>query len=174
MTLLVLVLISILVVAAAYRLLRGPNLPIGSLEDFEKHSYPVDLVAFENLLTSNHAQALEEHLPQNHKRIERLRKRLILAYVSCIAKNCVLVLRLGESARLNGTGAVHDASTELVREALHCRLTCLRAVVLCRLALWFDRPTGEVLADYRKVTSSLQHFTLASDPTWLSRISEKV
>jgi hypothetical protein len=87
---------------------------------------PVNLKAFRALMDRNDELVLRGKVPRSEFfRLKRHRIRVTLRYVTRIAANASMVLRMGEATRLSSTPEVADAATQMMKLARQIRLQCL-------------------------------------------------
>jgi hypothetical protein len=107
--------------ALAFRWLQAPATYLRS----------VDLEAFRNLIDPSEEQFLRAHLPPaEFRRIQRQRLRATVQYVSAVAHNAKVLLRLGQAARLSSDPSIAAAAENLVETALQLRFTAFRSLAL--------------------------------------------
>lgn len=114
MVTIVLVLISLMALLLLYAV-RGKTSPIAGLDDLVGRTRPVDIDAFRNLIDPAEEEFLRENLPAGEFRaVQRERLRAAVEYVSCAAHNAAILVRLGESARLNLDPKISEAGQQLL------------------------------------------------------------
>src|SRR2546421_5246853 len=114
----VLVLVSLTALLLMYAA-RGKTSAIGDLDDLAGRTRPVDIDAFRNLIDPAEEEFLRENLPAGEFRvIQRERLRAAVEYVSCAAHNAAILVRLGESARLNLDPKIAEAGQQLLATPL--------------------------------------------------------
>jgi hypothetical protein len=130
------IIVSILVVVAVLGVVffmlaaRGQAIAVSGVSDLSGRTQPVDLAAFRNLVDPDEAAYLRDHLTGTQfRKIQRERLRAAATYVSCVADNAAVLLRLGEAARQSQDPQVARAGEELVDTALRVRLFALLASV---------------------------------------------
>lgn len=101
---------------------------------------PVDVQALRTLMDRDDELFLREKLPHSRFcRLKRQRIRVTMNYVSRISANTSVVMRLGESARLNSDPHVAQAASQVIELATQIRLQCM--VALAKLAAEFAVPS---------------------------------
>jgi len=101
---------------------------------------PVDVQALRTLLDRDDETFLREKLPRSRFwRLKRQRILVTLRYVGRIAGNASLVMRLGETARLNPDPDVAQAAIQVMELATQIRLQCLLA--FAKLSAEFALPS---------------------------------
>jgi hypothetical protein len=89
---------------------------------------PVDLQALRTLTERDDEFFLREKLPNSRFRsLKRQRIRVTMSYVSRIAGNAAVVMRLGQEARLNPDPEVARAAAQVLEMATQIRIQCLLA-----------------------------------------------
>lgn len=142
-TTVVLVSAAFLALFVLLRLVRSRALAARWLQEPGTHLRSVDLEAFRNLIDPTEEQFLRTHLPPAEFRsIQRQRLRAAIQYVSAVAHNAKVLLRLGHAARLNSDPSIAASGESLVETALQLRFTAFRslAVLYLRIVL----PGGHV------------------------------
>jgi hypothetical protein len=159
-TTIVLVFAAFVTLVVLLRLAQKRALAIRRLQDPRVHLRSVDLEAFRNLIDPSEEQFLRLHLPPAEFRlVQRERLRAAAEYVSAVAQNAAVLLRLGQAARLNADPTIAAAAESLVDTALRLRLSALRSlpvlylgiilpgchVSLACVAERYERMTGQVV-----------------------------
>lgn len=133
-TTIVLVLASVIALAVLLHLARSRALAIRWLQNPAAHLRSVDLEAFRNLIDPHEEEFLRAHLPPaEFRRIQRERLRAMVDYVSAVAHNATVLLRLGQAARLSADPTIVASAESLVDTALRLRLTAIG----CLAVLWW-------------------------------------
>jgi hypothetical protein len=128
-------------VAIMYRAARGHAADVRSVEDLKSAAIPVDLAAFENLISPEDEQFLRERLSRKaFMRVMRKKDVAIIAYLEVFARNAALLLRMAEHSREDGSEGARSAANALANQALNLRISCLYAIWRLRLQLLV--PTG--------------------------------
>jgi hypothetical protein len=105
---------------------------IGTVDDLEGFTEPIDLRAFLNLVDPAEEEFLRANLsPQVFRRVQRQRLLAAAEYVRCAARNAALVVRLGEAASAEASMEISGIGQELVTAAI--RLRALAFLALCLL-----------------------------------------
>jgi hypothetical protein len=153
------ILIVAFVVLAALVLLRqarGRASRIKSPEDLRTQLRLVDIDAFRNLTNPTEEDFLRSHLTRSkYRKIQRQRLRATLVYVSCVANNAAVLIRMGEAARTSTNPSVVEAGTKLVNNALRLRLQTFQVKVNLYLQLvhpGLRTPSGELVSQYEQMT----------------------
>jgi hypothetical protein len=140
--------ISLVAAFLLMRVVRG-NLGaqrIQSLDDLSGKTVPVDLEAFQNLISPSEDAYLRSALPlRDYKKLRRLRTRAAVEYLGRVAHNAAVLLRLGEAAQQSESSEIADAARQLVNTALAVRINALLAIV--RLYLSLALPVGNAFCD---------------------------
>ena len=169
----VLVLISLMALLVLYAV-RGKTSPIAGLDDLVGRTRPVDIDAFRNLIDPAEEEFLRENLPAGEFRaVQRERLRAAVEYVSCAAHNAAILVRLGESARLNLDPKISEAGQQLLDTALRLRLYALLATV--RLYLGIALPgihlsAGRLVDNYQHLSSLAGQLVFMQRPDRISRL----
>jgi len=158
-TTLFLVLAAILALVVLLLLARRRALAFRRLQNPAAQLRSVDLKAFRNLIDPDEEEFLRAHLPPaEFRRIRRERLRAAVEYVSAVAQNAAVLLRVGQAARLNADPNIASSAESLVDTALRLRLTAFRSlgvlylgiilpgrhISLARVAERYEQITGQV------------------------------
>lgn len=155
-----------------YRLARGPNLVVQSVDDVVGMGYPIDLQAFATLNDPEDQRFLFSTLPPEQlQRYVRSRKRLQRAYLIQIMDNCALLMRLAEGA--HGNPQLSAAARDLKETALNCRLNALKALALLYFGGAAPAAAG-LTTKYEAVRAKFSHYCMMSAPTMTSRALQVV
>src|SRR5215471_14106533 len=101
MSTILIVLFVLLAALFVLRQVKGRASGIKSPEDLRTQLRVVDIDAFRNLTDRNEEEYLRSHLSRSqYRKIQRQRLRATLAYVSCVANNTAVLIRMGETARI--------------------------------------------------------------------------
>jgi hypothetical protein len=129
---------------------------IKSPEDLRTQLRVVDIDAFRNLTDPNEEEFLHSRLRRReYRKIQRKRLRATLAYVSCVAENTAVLIKLGENARRSSDPSIAEAGTKLVNNALQLRLQTLQVKTKVYLQIIYPgmrTPSGELLSQYEQMT----------------------
>jgi hypothetical protein len=156
MTVLLISLSSLVLVLIGIRLARGRASAIKSPDDLRSQFRAVDVDAFRNLVSVVEEEFLHAELPAGvYRRVQRQRLRALLAYMSCLAGNAAVLIRMGEQARRSPDPAVAEAGTKLVNNGLHLRLQTVE--VRMKLYMQIVYPglrtrSGDLAGQYEQVT----------------------
>jgi hypothetical protein len=135
-TTIILVLAAVLVLAVLLLHTRKRALTARWLQNPTAHLRSVDLAAFRNLIDPSEEQFLRAHLPPSEfRRVQKERLRAAAEYVSAVAHNAAVLLRLGQAARLSADSSTVAAAENLVDTALRLRLIAMRSLVVLRLKI---------------------------------------
>src|SRR6266516_4678876 len=94
------VLVALLAVLFVIRQAKGRASGIKSPEDLRAQLCAVDIDAFRNLTDPSEEGFLQSHLSRgDYRKLRRQRLLAALKYVSCVAKNAAVLIRMGEEAR---------------------------------------------------------------------------
>src|SRR5712692_2734721 len=126
----IVILAAIALALIVFRTAHGSAAKIGTVDDLEGCTEPIDLPAFLNLLDPAEEEFLRANLaPQVFRRIQRL--LAAAEYVRCAARNAAIVVRLGEAASAEASTEISGIGQELVTAAI--RLRALAFLALCVL-----------------------------------------
>jgi hypothetical protein len=159
MTVLAVVILSAaLLVLAMYRMARGHAAEIRSLDELKDAAIPIDLTAFENLISDEDEQFLRNSLSKGaFARVMRKRNLAVIAYLEIFAANAAVLIRLAEHAAENSSENNTPSATAISNQAMNLRLHCLYAIWLLRLQLLIPRGmrnVGSMVPAYRNLVSS--------------------
>jgi hypothetical protein len=154
----VVILAVALAVAVMYRVARGHGAEIRSVDDLKDAAMPIDLSAFENLISPEDEQFLREHLSKKaFARVMRNRDVAVIAYLRIFADNAAVLIRMAAHARENSSGDVRLQADRLANQALNLRVKCLYAIWRLRLRLIIPsglRSLRSMVPAYRNLVSS--------------------
>ena len=154
----ILIIFFVLLVALFFmRQLKGSaSSGIKSPEDLRAQLCVVDIDAFRNLTGPSEEEFLQIHLSRReYRKIQRYRLRATLAYVSCVAKNAAVLIRMGEEARRSADASVVEAGTKLVNNALRLRLQTFQVKAKVYLQIVYPgvrTPSEELVSQYEQMT----------------------
>src|SRR5581483_4072237 len=132
----VFVLINVLALIAIVAMARGHNQGGEDLDALARKLHPIDVRAFHNLMNEKEEDFLQENLSLREFRAVHCQRMLAAAeYVRCTAQNAGILVRLGETARLNPDPEVVAAADRLLENAVRLRLQALQTVPLLYLAI---------------------------------------
>jgi len=101
---------------------------------------PVDVQALRTLMDRDDELFLQERLPHwRFRRLKRRRIRVTMSYVSRVAANASLVMRLSASARLLADPEMAAMAAQVTEMATQIRMQCL--VAFAKLAVEFAMPS---------------------------------
>ena len=124
--------IAILVVFFIWLIVRRHRINAKNLNDLSANIQPVDLEAFANLMSPHEEQFLRENLtPGMFRSSQRRRVLAAIAYVTSVAGNAVILMRIGEAAQDNPDPEIVSAGRELGEAASHLRIYAI--LVLAKL-----------------------------------------
>ncbi len=131
-----LVLVSGLVLVFLFQLAKGRALRAEQLDNASEHLRSVDVEAFRNLIDPAEEEFLRANLsPEEFRRVQRERLRAAAEYVSAVAKNAAILLRVGEGARASSNPETAALAQQLVDTALRLRLYALQALTVLYLGM---------------------------------------
>lgn len=171
----IVVAVSLLAAATIWSLQRGFARPIRSWNELMGQTKPVDINAFQNLMSKDDDLFLKQSLPGRAFRwVQRLRHRAALAYLSTILHNSSVLSRAGELAASSDAEQLAGAGGHLVQLALEVRLRTLRLM----LRLWISMiwPTGradltDALQRYAELKEAFRRLGVLRDPVWTASIT---
>ncbi len=132
----ILVLVSCLTLVFLFQLAKGRALTAEQLDNPSEHLRSVDVEAFRNLIDPAEEEFLRVHLaPTEFRRIQRERLRAAVDYVSAVAKNAAVLLRVGEEASRNSNAETAASAQHLVDTALRLRLYALQGLIVLYLGI---------------------------------------
>jgi hypothetical protein len=116
----------------------------------------VDLEAFRNLTDPEEEAFLRRHLsPKEFRRVQRIRLRAAILYVSALSKSVGALVEVGQKARLHPTPSVAASGQEILQHALRLKVGCLatqwklNVAIICPTLL---SPSGTLADRYVRVT----------------------
>jgi hypothetical protein len=108
----------------------------GDVEHLAKKLRSVDVDAFRNLTDPDEEEYLRDHLGAgDFRKIRRARMLAAIEYVSCVAQNAAILIRLGDAARRSSSPSTAEAGEKLVDTAIRLRLYAFHAMVKLYLGL---------------------------------------
>ena len=174
-----LVAIAVSLIAALFllRVVRGSvgDQNIRSLDDLNGNTRPVDLEAFQNLISASEDAYLRSALtPRDYRKLRRLRTKAAIEYLDRVGHNAAILLRLGEAAEENERSEIADAARQLVNTALAVRINVL--VVVMRMRLSLALPVGTAfcapaLEHYAALKSAFGSLGRLQNPALNARLS---
>jgi hypothetical protein len=97
------------------------------LSQLDAKTFPVDLAALQTLRDPEDTAFLRGRLrPSTFRRVQRMRTRAALEYVSRIANNSRILMRAGEANRTSSDPQVAKTAESVIDGALRLRLSILR------------------------------------------------
>jgi hypothetical protein len=169
------VVVALLTIFVTWRMARGQRLKALQLAELTQQIRPVDLDAFHNLMSLEEEEFLRTHLaPRMFRKTQRRRIRAAMGYVSGVATNAVILLRVGELARGSSDPDIPAAGQELVEAA--SRLRVYSILVLAKLSFAVVLPgvplSAAGIADgYKDVSRRLDQLSRLRVSSGASRIS---
>jgi len=123
----------------------GPQ--IQSLDDWEAKKHEVDLDAFRLFLDPAEEQYLRASLPEAEFRaFQRRRLQLALVSLDLVGKNAVMLIKLGQLAKVGANPGLAREAEELTQGALRLRVNLLFVQPYLRLKWFFPGWTVSVPA----------------------------
>ncbi len=168
-------LLALAAVGLLLRSVRGQGAAIGSVEELEGQTQPVDLAAFRNLMDPGEREYLRARVSaRDFRRLERERMLAAREYVRRAAHNAAVLVRLGEAARGHADAEVARAGQELVNSALRLRLYALLAEfqILVRMVLPATALNpGRILEDYAALIERVSRLCRLQRPAYTARVA---
>jgi len=150
------ILFALLVALFLMRQAKGRAFGIKNSEDLRSQLRLVDIEAFRNLTDAGQEKFLQANLSGREcRKVQRRRLRATLAYVSCVAQNTAVLIKMGEDARRSSDASVADAGTKLVNSALRLRLQTfqLKAKIYVQIIYpGMQTPSLELANQYEQMT----------------------
>jgi len=149
-------LFALFAVLSVIRLAKGHASRIKTPEDLRTQLCAVDIDAFRNLTNPGEEDYLQSYLSRTaYRRVRRHRLRATTAYVSCVANNAAVLIRMGEEARRSSDASVAEAGMKLVENALRLRLQTFQ--VKAKLYVQIIHPgvrtlSSELVTQYEQMT----------------------
>jgi hypothetical protein len=172
---LVLIFGAFFALAFLLRAAKGRPLHAEGLTEVSAQVRPVDVLAFRNLVDPREEDYLRARLPARaFRKVQRKRLLAAIAYVTCVAENAAILLRLGEAARSSADPEVVTAGQELVDAALRLRLYSLLVIPKLYLGVAFPSVpfSPAAIADkYQHVTGLVGQLGRMHYPSRTARIS---
>lgn len=155
MSTILIILSALLAVLFLLRHAKGAASRIKSPEDLRAQLRAVDIDAFRNLTDRREDEFLRTHLSGSvYRKIQRQRLRATLAYVSCVANNAAVLIRMGEQARTSSDASVVEAGMTLVNNALRLRLQTFSVKANLYLQIVYPgmrTPSGKLVIQYEQM-----------------------
>ncbi len=108
---------------------------------------PVDVGAFNNLISTSEQEYLRQQLPPHEfHAIHRERMGAAVEYVRCAAANAAILIQLAEAARRQQDERVKQAGEKLMESALRLRLYALQLVPRLYLSMMVPAISAETAA----------------------------
>jgi hypothetical protein len=134
----ILVLVSLLALSSLLWSAKTHASASNALENPAEHIRAVDIEAFRNLVDPDEEEFLRNHLsPGEFRKIQRERLRAAVDYVSCVAQNAAILVRVADAGRRSPDPATAEAAEKLVENALRLRLYAFHAIVRLYLGMIF-------------------------------------
>jgi hypothetical protein len=135
-----LVLVACLTLLTVLWLAKGaaPRLASSDIAEHDSNNglRTVDIQAFRNLIDPAEEAFLRLNLPRaDFRLVQRERMWAAVEYVSCVAYNAAILMRVGESARTHQDLQVAEAGRKLVDDAISLRLYAFHAMARLYLAV---------------------------------------
>src|SRR6266849_7936672 len=115
----IVILAAIALALIVFRTAHGSAAKIGTVDDLEGFTEPIDLPAFLNLVDPAEEEFLRASLtPRVFRRVQRQRLLATAGYVRCAARNAALLVRLGEAASTEASAEISGIGQEIVTAAI--------------------------------------------------------
>jgi hypothetical protein len=109
-----------------WAVLRSGLPQIQSLDEWEAQKHEVDLDAFRLLLDPAEEQYLRASLPEPEFRaFQKRRLQLALGYLDLVGKNAIMLIKLGQLAKVGANPGLAREAEELTQGALRLRVNLL-------------------------------------------------
>ena len=167
-------LVLLLVAVGLLILARGQRRVVAQLDDLAGRTQPVDMQAFQNLISPAETEFLNESLPPSQFRIVQRERTLAAAeYVRHIAHNAGVLIQLGQAARSSPDPQVAAAAQAMVESAARVRM--MSTLVLMKLYAASFVPvlpfSGEgIWQQYQTLTEAAVLFTRLQRPAFAGRV----
>jgi len=172
---LILVAAGLLLAAVLLRAARGQEITVGSLQDLEGRTQPVDLAGLRNLIDPAEEEFLRRRLsPAEFRTLERQRLRAAAEYVQRAAHNAAILLRLGEAVARQGDPEAAAAAREMVNSALRLRINAFLALGVLYTRIVFPGARislGRVAETYQHLTEGVLRLSRLQNPACQARIA---
>jgi hypothetical protein len=127
-----------------------------SVEILTSRLQSVDIAAFRNLMDPQEEQYLRLMLPRaEFRKLQRERNETAIEYISSVAQNAAILLRLGEVARRGQERSAIEAGEKLVDTAIRLRLFAFHATVKLYLGMVLPGariPATRIAEGYEQMT----------------------
>ena len=171
----VLVVSALAMLAFLLRAVRGQQITVRTLEDLAGQTRPVDLEAFQNLVSEEEQEFLRANLPAAEFRsVQRERQRAAIEYIQRTAHNAAILLRLGEAARRSTDAKVAEAGQQLVDNALRLRVYAMLAVGKLYAGMAFPSArlsAGTLVESYEHLSDLAKNLAFIQNPGRPARLS---
>jgi hypothetical protein len=156
MSTILIILVALLAVLFVIRQAKGHAPGIKSPEDLRAQLCAVDIDAFRNLTDPSEEDFLQSQLLRgDYRKLRRQRLLATLRYISCVAKNAAVLVRMGEEARRSSDLSVAEAGIKLVDNALRLRLQTFQVKAKVYLQIVYPgvrTPSSELVSQYEQMT----------------------
>ncbi|MGI9103834.1 MAG: hypothetical protein ACR2IF_15450 [Terriglobales bacterium] len=170
--------LAILAVVAIRFAIRGNAAAITDPEQLLGRTQPVDLAAFQNLISVSDENYLRASLPWNsYLRIHRLRCRAARQYVAMASANAAVFVRLGQYAQHSPDEGIRSAGAKLLALALNTRMYAIEADMKLRFAEllpWWQPSLNLAAATYTDLRKALALVVQLQRPELAGRIYSAV
>ncbi len=174
MTVLIIILAAITLALVLLRIAHGNAAQVGTVDDLQGLTEPLDLLAFLNLVDPAEEEYLRANLtPPVFRRVQRERLRAVAEYVRCAARNAAVLVRLGEATSAEAGAEVSHIGQQLVTAAIRVRTFAFLALCLLyvRMAIPDTRLSlFQVPSLYGDLIDRLGHLARLKKPAQASRI----
>ena len=138
---LILIVLAILGAVSLFLIARAHRSQPTDLKQLSASIRPVDLQAFQNLVSPRDEKFLIENLsPREFRRVQRLRVLAAIAYLNTVAGNAAALMRIGQLAQTSSDLEIVSAGRELGEAASHLRLYSVLALAKLYLGVLVPRP----------------------------------
>lgn len=175
---LLIAIVAVLAVLGFRYAVRGNAATVTDPEQLVGRTQPVDLEAFQNLISLSDENYLRASLPWNtYLRIHRLRCRAAREYVAIVAANAAVFVRLGQYAQHSNDAGVRTAGATLLTLALSTRMLAIKADLKLRLAAllpWWQPSLHSAATTYLDLRKALAMVVQLQRPELAGRIYSAV
>jgi len=158
---LIIVVFALLVALFLIRFAKGHAAQVNGTDDLRKQILPVDAQAFRNLTDAAEEEFLRRSLPPAiFRSVQRRRLWAALDYVTAVAGNAAVMVRMGESARHSPDPELAEAGRALVDSAIRLRISALQARGRLYVGMIFPgawAPAMELAEKYERMTRQGVH-----------------
>lgn len=156
MSTILIVLFALLVMLLAMWQVKGHASRVKSPEDLRSQLRVIDIDAFRNLTDPSEDEFLRSRLSGSaYRKVRRKRLLATSAYISCVANNAAVLVRMGEEARRSSDASIAEAGVRLLNSALRLRLQTFQVKVKTYAQMIHPgvyTPSRELVVQYEQMT----------------------